>query len=52
MSNKRSFIPYGKQSIDKNDLDSVLETLQSDFLTQGPKIPEFEKKISDYCGIY
>ena len=50
MSNKKSFIPYGKQSIDKNDLDGVLETLQSDFLTQGPKIPEFEKKISDYCG--
>jgi len=50
MSDKRPFIPYGKQSIDRNDLDSVLETLQSDFLTQGPKIPEFEKKISDYCG--
>ena len=50
MSNRKSFIPYGKQTIDKNDLDSVLETLQSEFLTQGPKIPEFEKIISDYCG--
>tara|TARA_Y100000590_G_scaffold460450_1_gene619757 strand:+ start:3390 stop:4517 length:1128 start_codon:yes stop_codon:yes gene_type:complete len=44
------FIPYGKQTIDKDDLDAVRETLQSDFLTQGPKIPELEEKISDYCG--
>lgn len=50
MSKNKDFIPYGKQYIDKEDLESVLETLQSDYLTQGPKIPEFEKKISDYCG--
>jgi len=50
MSYKRSFIPYGRQYIDQDDIDAVSDTLQSDFLTQGPKIPEFEKKISDYCG--
>ena len=43
-------IPYGRQNIDQNDLNSVLETLGSDFLTQGPKVREFEKKFSSYVG--
>ena len=38
-------IPYGKQEISQADIDTVLEVLQSDFLTQGPAVPEFEKKI-------
>lgn len=42
-------IPYGKQTIDDFDLNAVIETLESDFLTQGPKIIEFEKKITEYC---
>jgi UDP-4-amino-4,6-dideoxy-N-acetyl-beta-L-altrosamine transaminase len=42
-------IPYGKQDINKDDIDSVIEALESDFLTQGPKVPLFEKMISDYC---
>ncbi len=45
------FIPYGRQSIDSKDIDAVLSTLKSDFLTTGPKVEEFEKKISDYCGV-
>ena len=45
-----SFIPYGKQSIDKDDIQAVLETLKSDYLTTGPKIQEFEKAITTYCG--
>jgi UDP-4-amino-4,6-dideoxy-N-acetyl-beta-L-altrosamine transaminase len=43
-------IPYGKQEITKQDIDSVLAVLQSDFLTQGPKVPEFEKCLTDYTG--
>jgi len=43
-------IPYGKQDIDQADIESVINVLQSDFLTQGPQVPLFEKKVSDYCG--
>lgn len=45
-----NIIPYGKQQITKEDIDAVIETLQSDYLTQGPKIAEFEKKFSEYIG--
>jgi len=40
-------IPYGKQSISKSDIDSVVEVLQSDFITQGPVVPKFEKKLAE-----
>jgi UDP-4-amino-4,6-dideoxy-N-acetyl-beta-L-altrosamine transaminase len=43
-------IPYGKQFISEEDLKAVKETLLSDFLTQGPKIAEFEKAFADYIG--
>lgn len=43
-------IPYGKQHINQADIDAVLEVLTSDFLTQGPKVPEFEQSIATYCG--
>lgn len=43
-------IPYGRQHIDQDDIDAVVETLQADFLTQGPKIQEFETKFADYVG--
>ena len=43
-------IPYGKQDINQADIDSVIDVLQSDFLTQGPQTPLFEKIVSDYCG--
>ena len=42
--------PYGRQDIDKNDIDSVIDVLKSDFLTQGSQVPLFEKKVSEYCG--
>ncbi len=48
---KYSFIPYGKQNIDKNDINAVLKVLKSDFLTQGPKVLEFEQKLAKYCGV-
>ena len=44
-------IPYGKQDINKADIDSVVNVLKSDFLTQGPQVPKFEKVISDYCSV-
>ena len=43
-------IPYGRQDVTQDDVDSVVEVLQSDFLTQGPRVPEFEEAIKDYCG--
>ena len=44
------FLPYGKQTIDDEDIEEVVETLKSPFITQGPKIEEFEKDIAKYCG--
>jgi UDP-4-amino-4,6-dideoxy-N-acetyl-beta-L-altrosamine transaminase len=43
-------IPYARQCIDSDDLKAVVKVLKSDFLTQGPIIPEFEKAVADYCG--
>lgn len=43
-------IPYGKQHITQDDLDAVIETLQSDFLTQGPKVAQFEQAFASYVG--
>lgn len=43
-------IPYGKQDINQADVDAVLEVLNSDFLTQGPKVPAFESKVADHVG--
>ena len=45
-----NFIPYGKQYIQQDDIDAVVETLQSDFLTTGPKVKEFEDALASYCG--
>lgn len=44
------FISYGRQHIDEDDIQAVLETLHSHNLTQGPKISEFEQAIADYVG--
>lgn len=41
-------ISYGRQHISKDDITAVVETLQSDFLTQGPKVVEFENKFANY----
>lgn len=43
-------IPYGRQNITQDDINAVIETLQSDFLTQGPKILEFEEAFAKYVG--
>lgn len=43
-------IPYGRQDINQTDIDAVVAVLRSDFLTQGPAVPAFEKAVADYCG--
>ncbi len=43
-------IPYGRQSISEDDIQSVLEVLRSDWLTQGPVVPNFEKRVAEYVG--
>jgi UDP-4-amino-4,6-dideoxy-N-acetyl-beta-L-altrosamine transaminase len=42
-------IPYGRQEITKNDIEAVVEVLNSDFLTQGTVVPKFEKKVANFC---
>jgi dTDP-4-amino-4,6-dideoxygalactose transaminase len=43
-------IPYSRQYIDNDDIQEVIKVLKSDCITQGPKIPEFEEKLAEYCG--
>lgn len=43
-------IPYGRQSINQEDESALIEALRSDFLTQGPKVSEFEEKFASYVG--
>ena len=44
-------IPYGKQLIEQDDIDAVVKVLKGDFLTQGPKVKEFEDKFAEYVGV-
>jgi len=43
-------IPYGRQEITQADIDAVVGVLQSDFLTQGPQVPLFEKTVAEHVG--
>ena len=44
-------IPYGRQWIDDADIAAVVAVLKSDWLTQGPAVPRFERAVAEYCGI-
>jgi UDP-4-amino-4,6-dideoxy-N-acetyl-beta-L-altrosamine transaminase len=44
-------IPYGRQNITEDDITVVIETLKSDYLTQGPCVSQFEKSFADYIGV-
>ena len=46
-----TMIPYGRQEISEADIQAVVDVLRSDFLTQGPAVPAFEKAVADYCGV-
>ena len=43
-------IHYGRQSINRQDIDAVVKTLRSDFITQGPMVEKFEKNLTHFCG--
>jgi len=45
-----TIIPYGKQNITQKDIDAVIAALQSDYLTQGPRIKDFEDQFAKYVG--
>ena len=48
---KMQFIPYGKQLIEDNDIQSVVDVLTSDYLTTGPSVKAFEEALSAYCNV-
>jgi len=47
---RKTLLPYGRQSIDESDIEAVVETLRSDWLTTGPKVAEFEEAIAAWVG--
>jgi len=46
---RKGFLPYGHQWIDDDDIKAVSDVLKTDWITQGPKVDEFEKLVSRYC---
>jgi len=44
-------IPYGRQDISEADIQAVVDVLRSDYLTQGPAVPAFEKSLAEYCNV-
>ncbi|WP_100401672.1 UDP-4-amino-4,6-dideoxy-N-acetyl-beta-L-altrosamine transaminase [Bacillus sp. FJAT-42315] len=50
MKKRDTFLSYGQQTIDEADIQIVLDTLRSPYLTQGPKVVEFEHAVADYVG--
>ena len=47
---KKKIIPYGRQRIGEEEIAAVVDVLRSDWITQGPRIAEFERAVADYCG--
>jgi perosamine synthetase len=47
---RETLLPYARQSIDENDIQAVVETLRSDWLTTGPKVAEFEEAMAAWVG--
>lgn len=47
---KKKFLPYGKQSVTAEDISEVTQVLESDWLTRGPKVEEFEQALAEHCG--
>ena len=43
-------IPYGRQSITQQDIDAVVAVLRSNFLTQDPMVPKFDRAVAEYFG--
>jgi perosamine synthetase len=49
-NDKKIMIPYGRQTVDEDDINAVVDVLRSDWLTTGPKVTEFEKTFADFVG--
>ena len=47
---KNKILPYGRQWIDEEDINAVVEVLRGDWLTQGPTVRRFEEALAEYCG--
>ena len=47
---KRAMIPYGRQLIEEDDIQAVIDVLRSDWLTTGPKVAEFEQVVADFVN--
>jgi perosamine synthetase len=47
---RATFLPYGRQAIDEEDVEAVIEVLKSDYITQGPAIERFESAVAKYVG--
>ena len=47
--NASKIIPYGKHTVDEQDIESVLDVLNNRFLTQGEVVPQFEQRLAEYC---
>jgi perosamine synthetase len=47
---RKTLLPYGRQSIDESDIQAVVETLRSNWLTTGPKVAEFEEAMAAWVG--
>lgn len=47
---REGYLPYGRQWIDEEDIQAVIDVLRGDYLTTGPAIKEFEREIADYVG--
>jgi UDP-4-amino-4,6-dideoxy-N-acetyl-beta-L-altrosamine transaminase len=50
VNNKPNFLGYGRQNLSEEDIESVVDVLRSDFLTQGPVLEQFEQALVDYTG--
>lgn len=48
---RNNYLPYGHQWIDESDVGEVIKVLKSDWLTQGPKVKEFEEAVAKYCKV-
>ena len=46
----KKIIPYGRQSIDEDDIQAVVEVLRSDWLTTGPMVEKFEQAVAEFVG--
>ncbi|MEE8470896.1 MAG: UDP-4-amino-4,6-dideoxy-N-acetyl-beta-L-altrosamine transaminase [Dehalococcoidia bacterium] len=47
---RSDFLPYGRQWVDADDIDAVVKVLETDWITTGPKVGEFEERVAQYCG--